>query len=109
MTKLTSAVIQLTGENHVELWLSENGYSNITKEILQPNETEIRASGPLENIMVHVKTFVHPTRPFKLSEYEAHKLSLRAFRQKNAAYAAYVVIDESKELVDEIVWERINR
>lgn len=108
MTKLSSAEIQLTGENQVELWLTNNGYHNVTKEVLTPNESEIRASGKLENIIVLVKAFLHPNRPFRLSEYETHKLSLRASRLKNIAYAAYVVINEDKELVEDIIWERLS-
>ncbi|HAO46711.1 MAG TPA: hypothetical protein DCQ97_07285 [Chitinophagaceae bacterium] len=107
MGNMTSTEIELTGENHVESWLAENGYSNITKETLFPQEKEIRATGTLENIIVLVRTFLHPNRPFKLSEYETHKVMLRASRQKNTAYAAYVVIDETKSLVGDIVWERL--
>ncbi|HMU10860.1 MAG TPA: hypothetical protein PKC54_12680 [Ferruginibacter sp.] len=107
MGNLTSSEIELTGESHVESWLAQNGYSNITKEILFPKENEIRASGTVENIIVQVRTFLHPNRPFKLSEYETHKIMLRASRQKNRAYAAYVVIDESKNLVGDIIWERL--
>lgn len=107
MGNLTSSEIELTGESLVESWLAQNGYSNITKEILFPKETEIRASSTLQNIIVQVRTFVHPTRPFKLSEYETHKITLRASRHKNIAYAAYVVIDESRNLVGDIIWERL--
>jgi len=107
MGNLSSTEIELTGESHVESWLAENGYSNVTKEILFPKETEIRASGNLGNIIVQVRTFVHPNRPFKLSEYETHKIMLRASRHKNTAYAAYVVIDETKNLVGDIIWERL--
>lgn len=107
MNELTLAEIELTGENFVETWLAENGYSNITKAVVHSNTKEIRANSKLEGIIVQVKTFLHPARPFKLSEYEAHKITLRASRNKNTAYAAYVVIDSNKELVGEIQWERL--
>lgn len=107
MANLNLAEIELTGENLVELWLGQNGYSSIIKETLLPKETEIRAEGALENIIVLVRTFLHPNRPFKLSEYEVHKMVLRASREKIVPYAAYVVINDKKELVGEIIWERL--
>ncbi len=108
MGNLTSQDLEQTGETHVESWLTENGYSNITKESLFPSEREIRATGSLGNIIIQVRTFQHPNRPFKLSEYETHKMMLRASRENNTAYAAYVVVDENKNLVGEIIWERLN-
>lgn len=107
MGNLVSTEIDITGESFVESWLTENGYSNILKEDLFPKEREIRATGKLGTIIIRVRTFLHPSRPFKLSEYEAHKIMLRASRQKDSAYAAYVVIDENKDIVGEIIWERL--
>ena len=108
MGNLTSQELEQTGETLVESWLTENGYSNITRETLFPSEREIRATGSLGNIIIQVRTFLHPGRPFKLSEYESHKIMLRASREKNTAYAAYVVVDEGKNLVGDIIWERLS-
>ena len=99
--------IELTGEKLVELWLSGNGYTNIYKENLQIREIVIIATGTLETILVRVRTFVHPQRPYKLSEYDIDKITRRASKLNQIAYAAYVVIDEYKNLVGDINWERL--
>jgi len=107
MTDLSLAEIELTGENHVISWLNKNGYTNIEKDILPSNETEIRASGTVEHIMVQVKTFLDPHRPFKVSEYTVDKMTRRATNLNHVAYMAYVIIDLNKNLVGEITWERL--
>ena len=107
MGNLTSEKLELTGENHVEAWLKENGYENIVRAEAAPAEREIRATGTLGDMLIQVRTFLHPNRPFRLSEYESHKLALRAARIKNSASAAYVVVNEEGELVGEITWERL--
>lgn len=107
MGNLTSQDLEKAGEDHVEKWLSENGYSSISWETLFPADREIRATGSLGNMIILVRTFLHPNRPFKLSEYETHKITLRASREKYTAYAAYVIVDEDRKLVGDIIWERI--
>ena len=99
--------IKLSGEKQVEHWLADNDYSNVSKEILQLNELALKATGKIENILVQVRTFLYPCRPFKLSEYEIDLLVRRANKLKLAAYAAYVVLDNSGNLVGEIHWERL--
>jgi len=108
MPELSLAEIELTGENHVELWLTRNGYTNIEKEILPSKETEIRATGTVENILVQSRTFLAPHRPFKLSEYAIDKITRRAINMNRVAYVAYVMIDSNKDLVGEINWERLS-
>lgn len=108
MGKLSATEIEATGESHIEEWLIENGYSNIMKQTLFPDEREIMAVGNVETILIQVRTFVYPGTPFKLTETETHKIRLRASINKNVAYAAYVVIDENKNLVGEIIWERLS-
>jgi hypothetical protein len=100
--------IKIEGEKKVEQWLTENGYSNVLKETLQANEYGLKAVGRTENILVQVRTFLHPHRPFKLSDYETDLLTRRAAKLKLVAYAAYVVLDNSGNLVGEINWERLS-
>ena len=107
MGNLNLAEHELAGEKHVELWLSNNGYSGITRENLQGKEIVIIATGNLETILIWVKTFVHPQRPYKLSEYDIDKLIRMASKHKQVAYAAYVIIDADKNLFGDIVWERL--
>ena len=108
MVNRTLTEIQLTGEKQVELWLSSNGYSHISKETLQPGESGLKATGSIENILIQVRTFLHPHRPFKLSDFEVDRLTRRASKLKLIAYAAYVVLDDNNEIVGEINWERVS-
>lgn len=103
-----SPKIKSEGEKHVEQWLTENGYSNLSKEPLQLNEYALKANGRTEHILVQIRTFLHPHRPFKLSEYEVDLLTRRAAKLKLIAYAAYVVLDDSGDLLEEISWERLS-
>ena len=102
------AEIQLTGEKQVKLWLISNGYTDVLKEPLGADEYGLKATGSIENILVQFRTFLHPQRPFKLSDYEIDKLIRRASKLKLIAYAAYVVLDDKNELVGEINWERLS-
>lgn len=99
--------IRLAGEKHVLHWLTENGYSNVLKETLHSNDHALRATGRAENILVQIRAFLHPHRPFKLSEYEVDLLTRRASKLKSIAYAAYVVLDDSGNLLEDINWERL--
>lgn len=100
--------INATGQKHVERWLSENGYFDIRKELLQVNDHGFFAKGRIENILIQIRTFLHPQRPFKLSDFEIEALSLKAAKLGLVAYAAYVTIDEAGELAGEIIWERLS-
>jgi hypothetical protein len=100
--------IKLAGENKVVQWLNENGYTNVSKEILQATEDGIKATGSVENILVQVRAFLHPHRPFKLSEYEIDILRRRAARLELVAYVAYVILDDRGDVVEEIHWERLS-
>lgn len=98
---------KLAGEKHVELWLTENGYTNIVKEELRLNEKMLLAKGNIEHILVHVITCIHPNRPYKLSEFEADVVTRRAAKLQVTAYAAYVVIDTNNDLFEDIRWDRL--
>ena len=112
--KLTSMInsdlpeINLTGEKKVKQWLAENGYTNISEELLNATEFGLKAKGSIEDILVQVKTFLHPHRPFKLSDYQIDLLIRRAAKLNMVAYAAYVVLDANTELLEEINWERLS-
>jgi hypothetical protein len=100
--------INLIGQKHVESWLGENGYSDIAKELLQLNDYGFTAKGKIESVLVQVRTFLHPQRPFKLSDYEMNALSSKALKLGLVAYAAYVTVDEQSNLLGEIIWERLS-
>ena len=102
------AGIHLEGEKQVELWLVNNAYNNVSKELLHPGVTGLKATGSVEDILIQVRTFQHPHRPFKLSDFEADRLIRRASKMKLVAYAAYVVLDKKNQLVGEINWDRLS-
>lgn len=101
--------IKLAGEKQVKGWLTENGYFNIVPEVLNTNEVCLAATGSIENILVQVRSFLHPHRPFKLSDFETDILVRRAIKKKLIAYVAYVAVDENGNLCGEISWERLSQ
>ena len=100
--------IKLAGEKHVVTWLTENGYAAILKEMLRSDEYALKASGKIENILVQVRSFVHPHRPFKLSNFEVDLIARRAAKLKLVAYAAYVILNTDGNLAEDIIWERLS-
>ncbi len=102
------AKIQHAGEKLVEAWLISNGYNHVEKESTHSKEPHLRANGIKENILIQVRTFVHPHRPFKFSDFEIDKLTRRAVKLNLIAYAAYVVVDANNDLVGDITWERLS-
>ncbi len=100
--------IEQTGEKLVEKWLTENGYTHVQKEMLQLNEQGLKACGTFKNILVQIRTFLHPNRPFKISDYEIDILTRRAAKLNLVAYVAYVILDSSGSLTEEINWERLS-
>ena len=100
--------INLIGEKYVEEWLTENGYSNILKVPMQANENGLVATGRIDNILVLVRSFLHPNSPYRISEYEMDLLTRRATKLKLVAYAAYAVLDDNGKLTQEITWERLS-
>lgn len=100
--------IKETGEKLVEKWLTENGYTDVQKETLLLNEQGLKACGTVENILVQIRTFIQPNRVFKMSDYEIDILTRRAVKLSLVAYVAYVVLDSSGNLAEEIQWERLS-
>ena len=100
--------INSAGQKHVECWLNANGYCDIVTEQLQLNEYGFIARGKVESILVQTRTFLHPQRTFKLSDFEIFALSAKAVKLGLVAYAAYVTIDEKDNLTGDIIWERLS-
>ena len=100
--------INLLGEKFVEEWLTENGYSNIIKVPMQANENGLVATGKIDNILVMVRSFLHPHKPYKISEYEIDLLTRKATKLKLVAYTAYAVLDDDGKLAQDISWERLS-
>ena len=96
------------GQKYVESWLDENGYFDISMEQLQSKDYGFRAKGKNESPLIQVRTFLHPQRPFKLSDFEIATLTGKALKLGLVAYAAYVTIDEENKQVGEIIWERLS-
>ena len=107
MENLDESKIKLEGKKQGEHWLTGNDYSNVSKETLHASEIALKASGKTENILVQVRTFVHPHRPFKLSDYEVDLLTRRASKLKSVAYIAYVILNKDLQLNEDIIWERL--
>lgn len=100
--------INPVGRKHVETWLSENGYFDIKKELLQSNDYGFTAKGKIEGVIVQIRTFLLPQRPFKLSDFEVATLTAKASKLKLVAYAAYVTVDAENNLAGDIMWERLS-
>lgn len=100
--------INPVGRKHVEVWLSENGYFDIRKEQLQSNDYGFTAKGKIEGVIVQIRTFRHPQRPYKLSDFEVAALTAKAHKLRLVAYAAYVTVDAENNLAGDILWERLS-
>jgi len=100
--------IAQAGEKLVEEWLSENGFINVVNNGGENGNEAIEANGSIENILVHVRTHVQPFRPTRVIEEERNKIKATAENLGRKAYVAYVVIDNEKNIVGEIGWERLS-
>jgi len=108
MGHLVETLNKVAAEKHLKAWLAENQYSNISKELLQANEYAFSATGKTENILIQIRAFSYPDKPFKLSKYELGLLVKLAKKIKLVAYAVYVVLKDDGELSEDIIWERQN-
>lgn len=101
---------QITDEGlkHLENWLIENAYSNIVIEKFEAGEADIHARGSTENIIVKLKTVLYPDEKATLSRTDKFALKELATKLEKIAYVANLVIDKDKNLIGEIVWERLN-
>ena len=101
---------QITDEGlkHLENWLIENAYFNIVIEKFEAGEADIHARSSTENIIVKLKTVLYPDEKATLSRTDKFALKELATRLEKIAYVANLVIDKDKNLIGEIVWERLN-
>ncbi|MFM6924506.1 MAG: hypothetical protein ACKOU7_03320 [Ferruginibacter sp.] len=101
--------IDSVGRKHVETWLSENGYIDIKQVLFNSKDSGFIAKGKIEGVIVRIRTFLYPQRPFKLSVFELNTLMVKAHKLKLVAYAAYVTVDSENNLAGEIMWERLSQ
>jgi hypothetical protein len=108
MVKLDVAEISMTGDKLVEDWLINNGFSNVLNKTGQTGANGIEANGTIENILVLVNTSMEHAGPGKITDDDKVQLKLNAAVLTRKAYIAYVVIDPDKNIVGEIVWQRLS-
>jgi hypothetical protein len=102
LTEITKAGVQ-----HLENWLHENGYSEVTKGFLQATSADILANGKTENILVQLKTTLFPAEQALPNGTDKFALKELALRLDRVPYIAYLVIADDKSLIGEINWERL--
>lgn len=100
---------KVAAEKHIKSWLTENGYSDITKELLAAKENALVADGKSENIIVQIRAYNNPNSLVKLNTAEAEELRQKAKKLKAVAYAAYVILDDDGELSEDIRWDRLSK
>ena len=108
MQTLKPSDIAQAGEKLVEEWLGENGFINVVNNPVEDGTAAIEANGSIENILVHVRTHVQPSRPEKIVDEDRNKIKATAESVGRKAYVAYIVIDADKNMVGEISWERLS-
>ena len=96
-----------SGIKHIENWLLQNGYTLTGVEAWQHGSADIKADGPGANIFIQAQTVAHPGTPALLSGTDKFAVKDIAQRQERVPYIAYLVIDHDKNLVGDILWERI--
>ena len=107
MVHLPLTEITMAGVQHLENWLTENGYSSSAPEIWQTGTADIKADSKQENILIQVKTVLHPNDYVLLNGTDRFALKDMAERLGRTAYVAYLAIDDDRNLVGEIVWQRL--
>jgi len=108
MAAMALTEIASIGAKLTEDWLNENGYSHIEVDNWQAGFVDIKAKGSLENILVQVKTVQLPAERAPTSGTDKFALKELASRLERIPYTASIVIDDNKNLVGEIVWERVH-
>ena len=107
MVDLEFTEIIMTGVKHLENWLKKNDYEKITIDIWQAGSADIKADSHGEKILVQAKTIQHPNEQNRLSATDKYALKDLATRLERTPYVAYLAIDDAKNLVGEIMWERL--
>jgi hypothetical protein len=107
MGELGLTEITNMGMKHLENWLNQNGFTDIEIDNWQPGSVDVKAKGTVENILVQAKTVEFPAEHSAAGGTDKFALKDLAERLDRVPYMAFIVIDKNKELVGEIVWERI--
>ena len=107
MVDLELTEITKAGVHHLENWLKDNDYSDITTRIWQAGAADVTATGKAENILVQVKTVIHPNENEPLNGTDKFALKELALRLEKVPYIAFLVIAADKSLIGEIDWERL--
>lgn len=87
------------GEQAVVAYLKdEKGYQNILLDTKQPGATDINAIGNKVQLLIQVKTAVHPGVPAHLNEEEEKAIVSRASAKGAQAWEARVVLDHNLQV-----------
>jgi len=108
MAGLEVAEIVQAGIGHMENWLKQHGFNAIEINIWQAGSGEIKANGHKENIIVQVKTVLKPNQQVITNGTDRFALKDLALRLERVPYLATLIIDEDKNLIGEINWERLD-
>jgi hypothetical protein len=108
MGHLALTEVLQAGIIHLENWLNHNGYKNIEVNVWQTGSADIKADGQTENVFVQLKTAVLPNKPILPNGTDKFALKDLAERHNRIPYIAYLTMDEEKNIVGEIIWERLN-
>ena len=108
MASLKTAEIMKEGAKHVEDWLNKNEYTSVKKDAWQTGSVDIQADSLGKNIFIQVYTVLHPNTQAILKGTDKFAVKDLAERLDRVPYIAYLVIDENKNLVGEIDWERLS-
>ena len=107
MGELVPTEITSMGAKHVENWLCQNGYTDIEIDSWQSGSLDMKAKGAVENILVQVRTVQLPGEHNPINGTDKFALKDLASRLERIPYTACIVIDENKNPVGEIIWERV--
>ncbi|MBS1513030.1 MAG: hypothetical protein JST86_19495 [Bacteroidetes bacterium] len=99
--------IAQVGVMYTEAWLQENEYSNIEVAYWQPGSAEIKADGNVENLFIRVHTFDGQAERKVLNGTDRFAIADMARRLQRVPYVAYIVVNDDRDIVGDIVWERL--
>jgi hypothetical protein len=100
--------ITTMGAKYLENWLNQNGYTDVEIDSWQQGSVDIKATGTVENIIVQVRTVQLPDEHQPTSGTDKFALKEIAERSERVPYSAFITMDENKEIVGEIIWERVH-
>ena len=107
MGELVPTEITTMGAKHLEDWLNQNGFTDIEIDSWQAGSVDMKAKGSVEDILVQVRSVQLPAAHSPISGTDKFALKDLAERLERIPYTALIVIDNNKELVGEIIWERV--